>query len=255
MTERPKKCRARAVRRVLLGVLLVLALAFVIYVSDCYHADEAARAALTDPAPGVQVDTETDRIVFAPEEPRAGLIFYPGGKVEYTAYAPLMEKLAEKGVLCVLLKMPLNLAVLAPNAADGVRVDYPDVPVWAVGGHSLGGVMAARYAARHREDVEAVVLLAAYATEDLSHSGLRVLSVYGTEDGVMQWDKYEKHRGKLPADLTELSIQGGCHAWFGSYGPQKGDGTPTISAEAQQSITAAAIAEFLHCSYEEAMVR
>ena len=189
MKQGSGKLRRRRIRLVLLGLLLALVLAAAIYVADYYRADETARAVLADPAPGVQVQTGDGCIVFSPDEAKAGLIFYPGGKVEYTAYAPLMEDLAEEGVLCVLLKMPLNLAVLTPNAAEGVRDGYPDVPVWAVGGHSLGGVMAARYAANHPEDVDAVVLLASYSTSDLTQSGVKVLSLYGTEDGVLQWDK------------------------------------------------------------------
>ena len=245
MKQGSGKLRRRRIRLVLLGLLLALVLAAAIYVADYYRADETARAVLADPAPGVQVQTGDGCIVFSPDEAKAGLIFYPGGKVEYTAYAPLMEDLAEEGVLCVLLKMPLNLAVLTPNAAEGVRDGYPDVPVWAVGGHSLGGVMAARYAANHPEDVDAVVLLASYSTSDLTQSGVKVLSLYGTEDGVLQWDKYEKNRDNLPEGFTETAIEGGCHAWFGSYGPQRGDGTPTISPEEQQAVAASEIAGFL----------
>lgn len=242
MTAR-KKAAPRRLWRVLLGVLLALILSAVIYVSDYYHADRTALAVLENPA--VEVRMEKGRIVFAPEEPKAGLIFYPGGKVEYTAYAPLMEKLAEEGVLCVLLKMPLNLAVLDGSAADGIPAEFPDVGVWAVGGHSLGGVMAAGYAAGHPEEVDAVVLLAAYSTADLSGADMRVLAVRGSEDGVMGAEVFEKYRANLPEDFTEVVIDGGCHALFGSYGPQRGDGEPTISADEQQRVTAEAIRDLL----------
>ena len=193
----------------------------------------------------VQVSQVENRIVFQPEAPQAGLIFYPGGKVEAEAYAPLLEACAERGILCVLLRMPGNLAVLDRNAADGVAADYPEVTDWYIGGHSLGGAMAAGYAAKHTEALAGLVLLGAYSTADLTDSGLRVLSIYGSEDGVLNREKYDSNHANLPADAAELVIQGGCHAGFGSYGPQDGDGTPTISGEEQIARTADAIAAML----------
>ena len=174
--------------------------------------------------------------------PAAGLIFYPGGKVQAEAYAPLMEACAERGILCVLMRMPGNLAVLDPNAADGIAAEYPEVTDWYLGGHSLGGAMAASCAAKHAEDYAGLVLLAAYSTEDLRGSGLRVLSVVGTEDGVLNREKYEQCRENLPADARELVIEGGCHAYFGCYGAQRGDGTATIGNREQIERTADAIA-------------
>lgn len=165
--------------------------------------------------------------------------------MEYTAYAPLMAALAQRGILCVLLHMPLNLAVLSGNAASGVAESYPDIDYWILAGHSLGGVMAASYAAGHLQEADALVLLGAYSTADLSRSGLDVLSLYGSEDQVLQPDKYEASRKNLPTNTREIVISGGCHAYFGSYGPQKGDGTPTISPEQQITVTADAIRQIL----------
>ena len=118
--------------------------------------------------------SETDfGLVFLPEDPKRGLIFYPGGKVEETAYAPLMREAAENGTLCVLLKMPLRLAVLDVNAADGIQTAYPVVKNWYISGHSLGGSMAASYAAKHTETFQGLILLAAYSTEDLRTADFR----------------------------------------------------------------------------------
>ena len=111
-------------------------------------------------------------------------------------------------------------------------------------GHSLGGSMAASYLSRHPDDFEGLILLAAYSTADLKDSGLSVLSVYGSEDGVMNRNSYETYRENLPADFTEFIIPGGCHAYFGCYGAQKGDGTPEITNEEQIQLTAEAIGEF-----------
>ena len=156
----------------------------------------------------------------------------PGGLVDHAAYAPLMHALAEEGILCVLTDMPLRLAVMDMNAADGVAEKYPQVTRWSIGGHSLGGAMAASYAAAHPGDFAALALLAAYSTEPLP-DGLAVVSLYGTADRVLDWEKYEVSRVNLPATAQEIAIPGGNHAQFGSYGAQEGDGEATISARVQ----------------------
>ena len=96
--------------------------------------------------------------------------------------------------------------------------------------------MAASYAAKHAEEFEGLVLLAAYSTEDLSDSGLKVLSLYGSEDGVLNREKYEEYRSNLPEDTVEYVIQGGNHAGFGSYGEQEGDGQARVSQGEQIAI-------------------
>lgn len=229
------------------GILLsALIIACAIYLNDYYHAAQAAFAA-TGSSSMITVETRRDgSLVFRPKDAKAGLIFYPGGKVEYTAYAPLMQSCAERGILCVLIKMPGNLAVLDQNAADGIPADFPEVADWYIGGHSLGGAMAASYAAEHTENLRALVLLAAYSTKDISNSGLKVLCISGSADGVLDRNKYEKYRKNLPQASMELVIQGGCHSGFGCYGPQDGDGTPSISAQEQIVITADAIAQLIN---------
>ena len=229
------------------AVLLVLGIAFGAYVGDYYYADASAQAAL-DSSAQVAVTQQENRWTFAPETPTAGLIFYPGGKVEPTAYAPLLHKLAERGVLCVLVKMPCNLAVLDKNAADGIAAQYPQIGSWYIGGHSLGGAMAASYAADHTDTLDGLVLLAAYSTADLHDAGLRVFTAYGSEDGVLNREKYTADRQNLPDDTTEFIIDGGCHAGFGAYGAQAGDGTPTITGEEQTDLTADAVAAWIQSS-------
>ena len=235
-------------KRILTAAAAVLAaavLACVLYIGNYYHAEESALEAAAYSGQGITVSEEDDRIIFTPDSPRAGLIFYPGGKVQYEAYAPLMEACAEQGLLCVLLHMPGNLAVLDVNAAEGIPEEYPAIESWYMGGHSLGGSMAASYLSRHPDDFEGLILLAAYSTADLKDSGLSVLSVYGSEDGVMNRNSYEAYRENLPADFTEFIIPGGCHAYFGCYGAQKGDGTPEITNEEQIQLTAEAVGKFI----------
>lgn len=228
----------------ILAILLVVGVVFGVYVNDYYHAGASASAALQSDAL-VTVSEQDGSWVFAPEEPVAGLIFYPGGKVENTAYAPLLHDLAADGILCVLVKMPCNLAVLDMDAADGIAEKFPQIGSWYIGGHSLGGAMAASYAAKHSDELNGLVLLAAYSTADLTDSGLRVYTTYGSKDGVLNREKLEANRENLPPNTVETVINGGSHAGFGSYGSQKGDGVPTISSEEQQQQAAAAVAAWI----------
>ena len=239
------KKRTRIILSVCLALLLVIGIGGYSYVFDYYHADKAALEAMAYEADSVQAEQDGDVIWFVPKDPTAGLIFYPGGKVEYTAYAPLLRACAEQGILCTLVQMPGNLAVLDANAADGLQQEHPEITTWYIAGHSLGGAMASNYAAAHSEDFDGLILLAAYSTKDLTGTPLRVLSVYGSEDGVMNRDSYEKNWSNLPADTTEVVLDGGCHAQFGCYGPQAGDGVLTISGEEQLRLTTEAITAFI----------
>lgn len=242
MTKMQK--RAVHIAAVILALVLLAVLGVRLYAADYYHADETAAAALISNE-NVSVELWENAAVFRPEAPVAGFIFYPGGKVEFTAYAPLLLALAENGILCVLPEMPLNLAVLNLNAANGVQAQFPDVQSWYIGGHSLGGSMAASYASQNAESFSGLILLASYSTSDLTESGLEVLSVYGSKDGVLNMEKYRENYAMLPEATTETVIDGGNHALFGSYGTQKGDGDAAISAQEQLRLTSEAITEFI----------
>ena len=224
--------------------LLAVVVGCGLYLRDYYPAGEAALTAL-EPDAEVTVLADGNTTAFVPKNgAELGFVFYPGGKVEHTAYAPLLRQLAEKGVLCVLVEMPFRLAVLDQNAAKEIPGQYPEVTEWYIGGHSLGGSMAAACAAEHTELFDGLVLLAAYSTEDLGETGLRVLSAYGSEDGVLDLENYEEYRRNLPESVSETVIDGGNHACFGSYGPQDGDGTPRITAEQQMKETAELLVDF-----------
>ena len=90
---------------------------------------------------------------------------------------------------------------------------------------------------RHAEDYERLILLGSYSTVDLSETNLAVLSMYGSEDKVMNHEKYQDNRSNLPSEFVEYVIDGGCHAYFGMYGAQEGDGMPSITNEEQIRIT------------------
>lgn len=237
--------KGKIVLAICLMVLLLLGAGCGVYLSDYYHANDAALAAMADALPQVRVVAKDNVTFFVPEEPRAGMIFYPGGKVQCEAYASLMQMCAERGMLCALVKMPGNLAVFKPNAADGIQEMYPEIQSWYIAGHSLGGAMAATYASSHADTLDGLILLAAYASNDISGSGLKVLSIYGSEDGVLNREKYAANQSNLPKDYEEHVLEGGCHAYFGSYGAQKGDGMPAITAQEQMWQTAELIETFI----------
>ena len=230
------------------SVILILALISIIscgvYVSDHYRAEGAASTAMVS-SDTVTVETGDGMTVFSPALPTSGLIFYPGGKVEYSAYAPLMRALAEDGVLCILVQMPGNLAVLDMDAAEGIPELYPDIESWYIGGHSLGGSMAASYVSKHSGEYDGLILLAAYSTADLTASGPDALLIRGSRDGVLNLEKYEKYISNLSPDSVERVIEGGNHAQFGSYGAQDGDDEASISREEQTALTAQYILEFI----------
>ena len=230
-------------RRILaLGlVLLALSLAAGVYVGTYYRAQDT----VVTSSEGISVEITEERAIFAPEKAEAGLVFYPGGKVEFTAYAPLMAKLAEENILCVLLKMPLNLAVLDMDAAAGIPEGFPEVKHWYLAGHSLGGSMAASFAKEQADLYDGLILLAAYSIGDLTGTDLKVCSLYGDRDGVLNMEKYEQYRSNLPEDTLEKVLEGGNHAGFGSYGPQDGDGESDLGPDVQLQWTADAIAEFI----------
>lgn len=164
------------------------------------------------------------------------LIFYPGALVEPAAYAPLLRALAAKGVDCFLIKMPLNLAVLSPGKAKRVMQSYV-YDRWFFAGHSLGGAMAAQYAAKHPDMPAGLFLLGAYTVKDLTKAVFPVVCIYGSEDGVLNRKRLEKSFNLSPDTLDVVELNGGNHAQFGVYGPQRGDGTATISAAAQRKQT------------------
>ncbi len=241
--EQMKKKRIIVLSSVVLVVLIII-LAFAAYLGDYYHADDASIAAFIS-----QYDVKTENIgnitVFGTGEEKYGFIFYPGGKVEADAYIPLMCALSDKDVFSVLVEMPGNLAVLDINAADGISEKYPMIENWYIGGHSLGGSMAAAYLENNTDEYCGLVLLGSYSTADFSESNIRALSLYGSEDKVMNREKYEKYKKNLPKDTIEAEIEGACHAYFGMYGEQDGDGVPTIECEKQINVTANSIKEFI----------
>lgn len=196
----------------------------------------------------VQVETEP-WLIFQPTtgEPDTGLIFYPGGRTDPRSYAPAARAIAAQGYLVVIVPMPLNLAVFGVEQASEVMDAYPQIEHWVIGGHSLGGAMAAAFANRQPQAVEGLVFWAAYpsSSDDLSKSDLKVLSLFGTQDGLTTGNKVDASRALLPSTTSFTPIEGGNHAQFGYYGSQPGDGEATISRESQQDVAVNATVQML----------
>lgn len=238
-----------------LAQLVFLIGVITVYFGTYYHADAAALSILEDvkEANVIEITKENDGAdgwLFDGPGTDSALVFYPGAKVEAAAYAPLMKEIAADGTDCYLCEMPLNFALLGRNSAKAIRANNAgNYEKWYVGGHSLGGVAAAM-AAKDAEGAgdeapwSGLVLLASYPTKELSTP---VISVFGSEDKVLNIDKYRKteDEGLWPDDFAEVIIEGGNHAQFGSYGTQKGDGDPGITAVKQQKETAEAVSGWI----------
>jgi len=227
-------------------LLVVLSLAFVGWASTPLGPGPLALTAL-EPDSRVSIESENGWTVFRPiaQTLPTGFIFYPGGRVDYRSYAPILRTIAESGVLVVLVPMPLSMAFFSPNKAEAVMGVFPEVQNWAIGGHSLGGAMAARYVYSHSEQDLALVLWGSYPAESdsLADRNILALSVYGSEDGSVE--KIEASRSLLPSETSWLRIEGGNHAQFGDYGLQPGDGQATISPQEQWSLASSTTVKFL----------
>ena len=208
--------------------------AFLIYTGDYYHAKPSALDALNSDNDVTVTKTDYGYLFDGPSKKDA-LIFYPGAKVEEEAYAKLLHLLAKEGIDVCLVSMPFHLAVLDPNKADDVMKLY-NYENWYIGGHSLGGAMAADYASDNADKLKGVILLAAYPTKQLDKSLLEI-SIYGSKDGVLNLDKVKEGKQYAPNQFYEYVIKGSNHAQFGNYGAQEGDHNATMTSDMQQQLT------------------
>jgi hypothetical protein len=185
----------------------------------------------------------------------AGFIFYPGGRVNYVSYAPYAHAIAAEGYLVVIAPMPLNLAVFGVNTANDVISAYPNITFWAIGGHSLGGSMAAQYIHDNPGKVDGLALWASYPPSgvDLSKSNITVVTVHGTNDGLVSSKQIDDSLNQLPPHTVRVEINGGNHAQFGWYGAQSGDNPATISREQQQNLTVNATIQMLESLHQYSM--
>lgn len=225
------------------GLVLLVVLAGAAAWLRPFPATQAALDALaSDDA--VEVQEASGWYAFVPRDGEAGtgLVYSPGARVDVRATAAVLRPLAEAGYVVVALKEPLGIALTSPGQSASAIAAFDDVEHWVVGGHSLGGVAASSFAAAHDDVVDGLLLHASYPLGDMADADLAVTSVSGSRDGLTTAEDVEASRADLPAGTTFVEVPGGVHAFFADYGPQPGDGTPTVSrAEAQERIVAASL--------------
>jgi len=236
-------------KRFVLVVLMVVALllaGFVIWASIAMPPGTLALDALqaTDT---VIVSETSDYLSFQPAktESSIGLIFYPGARVDYRAYAPVMRKVAEQGYLVVLVPVRLNMALFDIEAGSSVPQAFPQIKTWAVGGHSLGGVAASMFARDHAWVSGLVLWAASPVDESPRANALQVLTISASLDRLFPPENVEAANRFYPEDSRFVVIEGGNHAQFGDYGSQPGDLPATISPEEQWTQIARETADFL----------
>ena len=239
--------KGRWISLLITGLVLIIFFSIAAaYISHVFKADtEAMYAYSTEYIENVETkELEEGVTAYVPEgEVKAGFVFYPGARVEYTAYEPLLKACAEEGIVCIVIKMPQNLAFFGINDGVDVVKHFPAVEKWYIGGHSLGGTMASFCASDNTDIFDGVILLASYSTKDITN--LEVLSIYGSQDKILNTQNYNKNRDNLPDNVVEHVINGGNHAYFGMYGKQDGDGKATISNVEQINEAAQEIVNFI----------
>lgn len=236
---------AHAVASIVLS-LVIGGTGALVYLNIHYSAEPAALEAFSGGS-GVTVTKEDYGSFFDGPGSETALVFYPGAKVDSEAYSRLMMKTAAKGVDCYLLNVPFRMAIFDANAADKV-ISGGKYSHYIVSGHSMGGVAASNYLTSNPGKADGLVLLASYSTTKVDDS-VSVLSVYGSNDKVLNREAYDNAKSNLPKNTREHVIKGGNHAGFADYGEQSGDGKAEISSEAQQNETADLIIELSKVLY------
>ena len=192
------------------------------------------------------VKQEEGQLVFQPSSPTdIGLIYYPGGLVDPEAYAVTAQGIADSGYLVVIPKMPFNLAFMGINRADGIRADFPEIESWVIGGHSLGGAMAAEYAKNNVGNLDGLIMFASYPAKygDYVDFPIPILTIIGSRDPGAP--KQEGFYEAIADSARLIVIEGGNHRQYADYSFQRGDGVATISAAEQQDQIIAATVQFL----------
>ncbi|SFC22468.1 Alpha/beta hydrolase family protein [Alkalibacterium subtropicum] len=241
------KSKHRSWKRWALGIgiviLLILFSAYIYLRLNTYEALPEAASSLEDDT----VSQEDDWIKITPDEIIGQIVLYQGGLVENAAYLPLAMKLSEQGYQVFIPDMPVNLAILDTDAIEEIKEANPSEKEWWLAGHSLGGASAAIYAEEHAEQIDGLVFLAAYPSDnsDLSDSDLSILSITGSQDGILDTEQFEQTKRLLPEETVYAEIEGGNHSNFGAYGFQEGDRESDLSRKEQHEEIVRLINDFI----------
>ncbi len=226
----------KKILKILLLIIFLLIVTFSFYVLDYYKADDIA----------IDIYNKNDKsLVFKGDKDDMGFIIYPGGKVEAKAYVNLAKLLNDEGYTAIVLDFPFNIGFFGIKKGDSVIEEYSNINNWTLIGHSLGGAVASIYSNDNDSEVDYLVLLASYSTEDLKDNDLKTLTILGENDDVINKVTLEDSKNNYKDTHKEVIIEGGNHAGFGNYGSQKGDGNNTIDNYNQQKITVKEILEFI----------
>lgn len=228
--------------KIVIGIVIFLVVfigGFFVYASDYYHAEKTATDYLNG-TENVSVVKVSNGLLLNGSGNDTAIIFYPGAKVEYTSYLPLFMELANRGIDCYLVEMPFNLAFLGKERADDI-IKNSSYEHYFIAGHSLGGAMASIYV-NNTDKIDGLIYLSSHSPSEIN---VPVLSVYGTNDKVINLEHYQEAKSLIKNNFTEVIINGGNHAQFGYYGNQSGDGVANITAENQQNQTVDAIIKFI----------
>lgn len=214
---------------------MVIALAaFYIYVQvQTYPAEETYLLEI-EAKETLEINNENRVFVITPTDINSAhpaIIFYPGGLVAPEAYLYKMGHVAECLQSTVyVLKAPFNAAIFDVNAAARIVDNFNLETAW-VGGHSLGGISAARFAAENMGKVEGLFLFGTYSDQGLSSFRGEVVSIMGDQDLIINRENYEEAKQNLPPQAKVIEVEGLNHSDFGNYGLQSGDGTSNLSEE------------------------
>lgn len=232
--------------KVILYAILIIIIALLIfsvyYVNDYYHAESSVASYLNGNENVTVEKTSNGYYLDGPGTDNA-LIFYPGAKVEYTSYIPLLMNISNSGVDCFIVEMPFNIAFFGKDNADNIidnsSYNYSN---WYLSGHSLGGSVSSMYTVDNKDKVDGLILLAAYPTDNIS---TRTLLIYGSMDNILNKKNYEDSKTYLHGNYSEVIIDGANHAQFAFYGKQDGDNNASITRDEQINKTTDTIIEFI----------